>query len=1191
MEDLITGAIRSNVYNIQDKTVTNKIDAFCDNASARNERVNVQELGLFIHEYLSVGDVSRFDKICPRSPFGLPVIAVASCGNAGTGKSYTSTEMMMSNGKYSAAASTNAAKDSLNAEMNVKCPQGSVFPARTMFERNSIKFSDENVQALLKDVVLNAHESVDLYKLLKNDPDDDTPSEAYDETNMRKLATFFKDMLVHCRPILLDTTKRLFEQFAKNLSCRLSPSSPTHKYYSEEELPGIVPKETYVTPNREANAVTNFNSHVEYLLCKLTGQKTLKTLPCQAYSNRCIVDEAGRQAAIHFIFDVFMAYVTAFLYNSAWMYDEPLVLVLTGSDSQSRVIDYPLSMLTLIMQPVVIIHDQHILIVKSEHNRRIQQFRQKSDRCANMHLLMQETLERSCEKTNSTFAPLLFNEVFESQMNNPLYHTQAVRTYQTHREVAKYETKLTKTAKQQVTVNDYVYVCTNLIRPDVGGVGVNPDHLSTLSPEQAARNRSKLWRKKNETYKDGEEKTYASVKPRSEERPTTVGEKRVFSECGFDSDLEERIVSCAKRARVQVKQAQKCAASKPLNIEITRNESATTEPPLPELAQTILVQEPDAHLTFEDRVRIQHGFAIRGTEVKKTVDLSKIRAIMAPAEVMLSAEEHHRHRQSCGPVIKSLGKGVRLCKEFYTVSQATNQLAPFEHAPELDFCVQMRGERQTQPYADLTYMVARRTRSFPINSRVINGTMFNTKGQCKGVCGTAYSITTNEMFTDVTSPAFQTCVKVKMLEIFQRFTYQGYCENQTSYELMDRELFRANAPVNVPPKCAALFFKFDQYLRGGYKEKHRQRVAQQEVLAPPDKPKHNWKAGLAQTMADGITALINIMMALTDNTSLRFINRQRMDIYVEKSPVYDELKYSVNRVESLSKYISHQSSLVVLGDGWHRCCEVENTQRLDTRESIEYPQNRLRFLETGNFPCNFPTLLDASFESWYPEIAINSQLTLLADDVLIFRSCPSMTSKLPWAVVLNNKTQMVTRNDAPTTSCGINASSLINQHFISPTLVNLPLPFVANECPSTVKSTVVAKTTTGEFIPFARADANSGLLKRRDPESMANAQTLELLMLPAKIQPMILDAGQTIDSLQGKTINTKLLCNMTELKPQNMLVPLTRTRASADTLAVSATQIVTGQMKQSESEQAEWVRQLGEKRRFNDFASRYSFFK
>ncbi len=1128
-------------YNMKDDIFVDK----CRELSLRGnagEKIKIDVAHQFFKDFYTKADVSLIPSLTSTNclePF--PYTAILVNGNAGTGKTTAMSNLLIDQGGVTSCASTQSASYNLGRDFESKTMTNGLPVCQTVISRNFIKYSLPTVQAVTHSISGNK-EICRVYDIIK-EYDCNAPLSVRRDVKCRVAQYYYK----HLFPILQPCMSVIIDDFKKRPKFRLQPTAMSSPFYTDQwlDIEGM-PNNPIV--NETGNYVSDNNSYLEYLYQQYPTHNNLK-IPQQLVNHTTIVDEAGRLPSYYNNVMIFIDYFCKVLYNSPLLYTTVPTIMLSGSVTQSKAIGYPYSMLDVMHMPAFST-TKNVTIFKSEYNRRVVQ-NQSDPIHHTMVMNSQDTYETSSDETLYTLSPFLFNEGHSEHLQRPEYKPNAIRALRMHKQVAKYDASLVKSGKAQIAVKDSIFISNRLvsITNDSNNSGetssCSDEYLSTLSDSRAQQIRKRLWGKKYVEIFNQEGFESDSMK-----NNTLVSEKLIKSSknpagCGFVPELEKELQKYVKHA---------VRALHPKN-DITP--PSTSVAPTPVVSGSPSIEQS---FTTEMQMAIDHGGIPK--KMDRLNEKSKIRAIIGPAKDLLSRDEHRKHRASSDIVANSLGKGEQFCKKYYAVSQSTNQLPEFCYDPKLDLYVELK-DRNNTTISSMMYLVASRTRHFIENSSVLNGTTHNTYGKFKGVCGTIKEIINNTSFKK-TPTAFQLCVKAAILDSYKRTVYYKYALKDDSVSPAAADSYYKNyqcpsAPDNVPDRLKNFLQKYDNMV-----DKFRN-------------TRHGDYAKMRQAMDQLHVDLMLFFEVIFDKTNKMhrdypiiadIPDGDKRDLWVEQSPLYGTLESLRELTKSVNLREHFEGAyLEVIGDGNHLCSSVENTQLRNGQVSVDSRGLWSKAEELSIYKTlRLPELLQIYYKKFYPDEYIQSKLTIKVNQVLICQTNSYFDSSVNWAMCgFGSDTYLTTRFDIPHNSMESEYRlHLESQHFIAPSLINIPRPLKLNGCPAGVQSTLILKRVDGHVIFFDKKCKREVLSKVSEFENRKNTsqqplflkdghpvynfmkpQLIDKLIICQNMCPILPTSAHTIASLQGQSTSKILMCDLHDVNNDNILITLTRNRDAA----------------------------------------------
>lgn len=834
--------------------------------------------------------------------------------------------------------------------------------------------------------------------------------------------------------------------------------------------------------------------------------------------HKIIVEEAGRMACPMTTLLILIWWRVNFLYNTPQLRTKIPVILLSGSTTQSGVIGFPTSMLDELFTPFMLCKKNEILAISSEFNRRRKN--KFEHPISEMHKVLCTHLEKHIEMPDNIFDSLMFCEVFQREVSDPNFHTDALRIFQFHKNCSDYELNLEKAEKATVEVYDTIYVSSNIITitPPMTSE-INTEYLSVLTEKQAENNRMVMWKKKAYLYKDD---LSCSLTPLPNLKNCASFFKSEDSYDGFDEKYEEYIMSVYHEIK-------KMYAG--IRASIHQKDSTDCENPS---------KKQKLSANIEDGVHYDEAAKISTNNNEVGDENLTFRYIIGPARLLLSSSEHKRERIYSQEIAHKLGKGEHLSKLYYESSKVTNQSSEMFYDPYFDVCIQIadpdynsiddnefKKSIASTSTALQTFLAYRRKRNFAKFSGVTN-TMSRTRVKLKGIHGTLQELLMSHEFMNVCSDSFKICVYSQVISEFK-----CWVDIQTQTDITE---------------CASIQKLLDSY---------------HTLIADPHS--HS-KVGSLCNM------LYTMVHALYKNAKVSiFVNHHQMKLYIENDIFWNRLRFSKNSV-GLSKSLPLQDlklldigNLSVLGNGLHECNSQEyQLAQANKPTHFKLGNNSWEEYQHSKGKKNASRVISHEVSRLFPELTIQSTMTLLLKELLVVVTVPEYSTKLRWSdVFLMNQNPykprdcrfgLLTRRECPPISS--QTSRLFHQFANRPfgQLMNFPKPFIRHRYDH-IQTDIILKTAYG-IQPLSNnykvldAVFDSSMNKAYLQESTLSENATTENELKSKkpdlhfttyclMNPMFSVGAATVDSTQGQTV-PKYITNLAAMDHTKYLVTMTR---------------------------------------------------
>ena len=325
-----------------------------------------------------------------------------------------------------------------------------------------------------------------------------------------------------------------------------------------------------------------------------------------------------------------------------------------------------------------------------------------------------------------------------------------------------------------------------------------------------------------------------------------------------------------------------------------------------------------------------------------------------------------------------------------------------------------------------------------------------------------------------------------------------------------------------------------------------------------------------------VTTLCNVLYtmvhALYKTAKLNsFINHHQMKLYVENDTFWQKMRFTKNSV-GLSKSILLQDlklldigNLSVLGNGLHEC-NVQEYQLAQANKPSHFKlgNNAWEEYQHGKGKKNGSRVFNHEASRIFPDLIIQSTMTLLIKDLLVVVTVPEYSTQIRWSDIflLNNNSYqprderfglLSRRECAPITA----PTAPLFHHFASRPygqLMNFPKPFVARSF-NHIQTDIILKTahtieplSTNYKVLDGVVDTSTNNVHLQE-STLSESSTIEKELRSKKpdlhftthclMNSMFPLGAVTVDSTQGQTV-PKYITNLAGIDHTKFLVAMTR---------------------------------------------------
>ena len=1117
-------------YTLADAKFEEDFFHFCEKSKPILD-VERKQLFTFMLQYLQapVPDQELF-KLLPcfdqflMGPF--PHKFSANIGSAGTGKTTSSANMVIKRNNITFCAATNPAFGTFvtQVEQNVKPGSYQHVTKETVHKLTGINLED----SYMKDCLLRLESNKELHdsynKLTKDTTSPDNKADIQSD-----IQDHIKIVLKALHPLIVLITAKLqhvFQYYQTHF--RLEITDKSHPYYqsTDEQFPIIqeqrAKNESKFTDSGLCNCVKNQDGYISYVL-QSCNKKSI--LPYNGYHtpniltlvNVIVIDEAGRLPAYFNILICFIWWFSQFLYNTPMLYETIPIISPSGSDSQSNVINFPISMLDEAILALFIQNAEMVLAYIAEHNRR------KINSFTDLKTAMHNTACLALEKfqiNELTYKPFMFSETFPKLVDDPRFRPNAIRMYALHEDVRGFVDKIHTNGNANIVTRDSIFISSDISSLDDGTLtnDIDTEELSTLSNEEAQLRRFNMWKSKKYIYSSG----YV-IKDKLYEQKFTC-HNAIVQDSHFSSDVEESISDMYD------------------NLKTFRR----TEKPksLKRRFGQMMSEEELEDLEYREIMKKE----LR--ENRNKTDDHDIRFICGPAKEMLSAEEHRIKRMHAKGIAQELGHGLQLSKTYYSSSTAQGQTTKMVYDPKYDICIEVANpdysgnDQVLQNSINETtnsrtlYMCISRERYFTENSNVVVGS-HKMSVILRGVNGSVQDIIHSECFLS-SHLSFRLLAYCGILEEYRKWVYANVCKhtNIDVYNIDRQHITFLGKTLDLSENEKGIIKNYEEI-----------------ILKACDVTCLEFKhVNKGQTLLNSATLHDSLKQLVVKSlhTSTEF-GKKRMKFYIENCELLNTwgfLLHEATRPISLkTAQYKLEGDLIIIGPGNH-ACNSKTLGHLICTKIRRYPCHAWEKKMIGI--KNMHLIVNNAIHRLFPDLVASTSTTLLLKNIVIANVYPSVLHKHVdvFDILFPDKKG---KSNAPKYGLMLRhtpgnlrqpKSNLLHKifHLNGGECMNFPRPFKING--TNRHSNIILKKGKSSFFPFSSLVESESFFVNRNVESVACF---------ALMNPIFTRGASTVDYMQGKTISGESMVNFKKMTGPKQLVAVTRNDSSHNLLTSNVT--------------------------------------
>ena len=1087
-----------------------------------------QQIFNFYTKYISEKEISSdtLDLMPNISRFlfkSLPCKIACFIGAAGTGKTTASANMICKNTSMTACGATNAAYGAFTSMLNKNIKPGSYknIMKETLHKLLNINCEDHAIKYMFDQLNSSDRLQNSYSALLKNTDllEDLEKSQDAIEDHLRIELELLHPLTCY----LVNKLKILFSKYWKHY--RLNIDNSNHPFFQAESevFDFIKYKDENYTSHEVCEEVKTIEGYKMFLQCLFNSNisqfRNTIHLPNILISSDCtLIEEAGRLPPYFITLYLSLWWCYNMTFNSPQIYLTIPTIAVSGSDSQSNVINFCCSMLDWVLSPAIIWNKQSMLLYRSDHNRR--NTNSFLDLKSSMHSAACLSLEHFMF-TELTLKSFMFSEVFQELVDDPRINPNAIRMYGTHKAVDNYINKIPTHGNADIEIWDCIFISSDVTlinSHDFDGI-YEEGNISHLSEDDAERNRIRMWKQKKRLYMPDSGSCIVHDENHKERFTCPIPIK---SDKGFNEQLEP----------VLFKMYEDLAKSSTLKN--------TTNKKLQNKFGSSMTNQQVSDIEYNNKVNTDLNNLAHGHDTCNTKQ--DIRFICGLAKNMLSHEEHKIKRMHGRGIGKELGKGYHLTTAYYSLAGAKGQTTRMEYDPAYDLCIEiadpdysnididddknktLKESIRKTVNARLVYMCFRRKRYFTQNSHVIPG-MSRTYFRYKGVKGIVEDIIISEAFNE-SHEAFKLLIYSGLLEDYKKWICTQYCSD------IDIDILNMNHldlqtlcdEIEIPNFEKQIISKSDQLIS---------ECCNRDLLTFKQKINDKLELDIPNTATEFKRIVLEIV-----NTSTDFKNRE-----IEINIGNCRLSRSWHKLINKALYPKYQTSMDFHGENdirilgpasnddddiWNKNA-YRNTGDLIKESFMIGKKNKIQFI------------INDAIEKHFSDLTNKTRVKVLLKKHIIADTFSSLHHKhINLSDILMNDEKQSKYGQMlrlTPTNYASDETKLMHRIFglNGGEGMNFPRPFDYHYCKQ--QSNIVLKTLDNKIYPYSKCvDIDKwNDIKKRHVESFT--------VLPL-MNPLFNSSASTVDSMQGKTTHGQSMVDFKSMKSSKYLVACTRNDSS-----------------------------------------------
>ena len=551
--------------------------------------------------------------------------------------------------------------------------------------------------------------------------------------------------------------------------------------------------------------------------------------------------------------------------------------------------------------------------------------------------------------------------------------------------------------------------------------------------------------------------------------------------------------------------------------------------------------------------------------------------IVGRAVKMLGREEHLAKRQHAEAIAEKLGDGINLARHYLDGSKVVDQFGQMTYDPYGDMVIEFARpnysgndfERSVQETtnARIVYMAFKRVRYLTKNAPVTNEKTM-THVVFRGISCTLVELLENTVFVQHTPYAFKCMVYGGVIEKFMEW-WISQLQPSLLLDMIDNTTMIKDAYKKlyskIPKQACEIF---DEYERLVNEALDKQRLEEISTMAEKRK----------KTVNQLTIQLERLAVAICGRVGKVFAKETKLEIYVDRSPLYALLKYENKSVMLNSLRLNSIGDIKIVDSGRSDCNAIWRQDREreyveNTQKGARYPPSLLRreeAMHNSRQPVKPVTALWMGVEAFQHELYMDSMCTLLLGDSLLVTTQPYCSPEVSWSTIFTEPKNNTVSSSKPDTfglilrrgmteMSASNKSSTINMMFLmnGGELMNLPRPFRPQTCG--VFSDVILKTRNLVLSSAERPRSMPSQEVTYEELNRINSDDLkikrfEMAVMFGIMNPVYGTPASTVAYAQGSTHTGYVLLNFHKIGQSDQLVGITRNSdvAKLKVAAVSA---------------------------------------
>jgi len=1128
----------------------------------------------------------------------LPIASIITEGDAGTGKTFSINTMMrtMPNGTVSSFARKGtdayleyAVPDTIPSGMN------HVMQNNTICKMFNIKFSQAKIRARLEDIK-NDKELEESYENLLRDVRgsvDKEHAELITRKHFQLAARKLWPLVTECyNELLTDFHRNGSSAFRRDVLDEAHPMYTGYKLVPRVLMPyvnslvgalnektcavkGVKTGMTKAEAEDRVRAAEQTIDQDTYRLNVMMGisSTNVRPPPAPALFPLLLFEEDGMAPSCFGDIRKILTFLSLMIYLPPYIMTTVPIIVSSGSTTQSSAIGSIASALEMCATPTHLADKENVLPYKSEFFRRDKNDFQANDTLACRATCM--TLERCLPVSPYTYTSMYTHEEHSKLVEDPGYIPEGTRLYRKHDDVCKYTSKMASMGKADIPFTDIVFIADVIVPIDVeaGVHAVTREGLSSLSENEARSNRIRMWRDKQEIY--------AKYKTEAE---SDLGVDDFYSDDSGCNPTHEQCIANAHYEVMQKRMTEKTQSRKRELVVDAKEvlESCETGVVLPsdetfnETARNDILYDRVVNdrkqcrviKTIRDKDGKTRVLDIGNDKDEKTDNLT---FIVGRAVNLLSEKEHSVKRQNAEAIAAKLGNGTCLAQHYLSGSKVVDQVGQMTYDPYGDMVVEFArpnydsdnfaNSLRTTTNARILYMAFKRVRYMVRNAPATNEKT-TTSVVFRGISCTLAELLENTVFSQHAPHAYKCMVYGGVIEKFQEW-WISQLDPSLPMGMLDSVTLKNTYKIlhgGIPTDAREIFDEYDRLVN--------------DVLTSERDNAEKRKMAVDQLA----TKFERLVIAICSRVGKAFATDVKLDVYVDRSPLYSLLKYEDKPVQISNLRLNGIGDIKVVDSGRSACNAVwrQNKEREYTenmKQGARYPSSLLRrekATSNGRYPVKPAMALWMGVEAFQHELHMDSMCTLLLLDNLLVTTHPQCSAEVNWSTIFTepkrNKNNTFWRNSKSDTfglmlrrgmaEMSAPSRQTVNTMFVlnGGELMNLPRPFRPQSC--NVFSDVILKTRN--LVISSAKKPRSTVARELSVEELdtMNEEDLkikrfEMAVMFGVMNPVYGTPASTVAYAQGSTHRGYVFLNFQKIGRSDQLVGMTRT-SDATKLKVAA---------------------------------------